>query len=67
MIWFATKSAFLRMLTLTAALIVVPLAALAATVTEAPWGKTAAGDAVYLYTITAPHAEVKISTYGARC
>lgn len=34
--------------------------------TEAPWGKTTAGTSIELYTIAAPHAEVKIATYGAR-
>lgn len=48
------------------ALLCAPLALAAATVTDEPWGKTPSGDAVSLYTITAPHAEVKLSTYGAR-
>jgi aldose 1-epimerase len=63
---FANKGGFFRTLALTAALVFAPLAVSAATVTEAPWGKTAAGDPVALYTITARRAEVKISTYGAR-
>ena len=53
-------------LQLAAALLLAPLALAAATVTEAPWGKDQAGDAVALYTITSPHGELKISTYGAR-
>ncbi len=37
-----------------------------AIVTHAPWGKDSIGDPVELYTIALPHAEVKVSTYGAR-
>ena len=49
-----------------AVLLLMPLASNAATVTSAPWGKDSSGNAVDLYTITAPNAEVKVTTYGAR-
>ncbi len=50
-----------------AALLFATSGALAATsVTQAAWGKDSAGEAVDLYTVTSPQAEVKISTYGAR-
>jgi aldose 1-epimerase len=61
-----TRRCFLLGACLAAAILFVPLALSAATVTEAAWGNGAAGDPVALYTITSPHAEVKISTYGAR-
>ena len=47
-------------------LLLVPTGLSAATVTSAPWGKDSAGDPVDLYTIAIPHAEVKVTTYGAR-
>ena len=46
--------------------LLAPIGLSAATVTSAPWGKDSAGDPVDLYTITLPHAEVKVTTYGAR-
>ena len=38
----------------------------AASVTAQPWGKDAAGNAVDLYTLKEPNAEVQLTTYGAR-
>jgi aldose 1-epimerase len=63
---FSIKRTSLRTLPLTAALLSAPLLLSAASVMQAPWGKTVAGDPVVLYTITSLHSEVKISTYGAR-
>src|SRR6185295_10319543 len=44
-----------------------PVTTTARKVTSAPWGKTPAGEAVELYTLTnAKGAEVTIATYGGR-
>src|SRR5580704_6773436 len=59
------RNAF-RLSPLIVALLCAPLALSAATVKDASWGKDPAGNPVELYTVTTPHAEVKLSTYGAR-
>jgi aldose 1-epimerase len=51
---------------LTALLLFTQVASAEPTVTRTPWGKDANGTPVDLYTITAPHIEVKLATYGAR-
>ncbi len=44
----------------------IPLCVLAQPVTHSPWGKTASGETVELYTITMGKIELKLTDYGAR-
>ena len=55
----------LRQSILVAMLLTTSTAAVAA-VTKSPWGKTAEGIPVYLYTLSSADLTVRITTYGAR-